>query len=116
MQIVVDKKKSTVILRIHGHLNADTATEFERVLNQQLDGGELNFVLNLAELTVINSAGLCSILAIAKKVNERNGSIAICALQGAARKVFEISGFAALFAMYPTEVMALNRTDAKKWP
>ncbi len=109
MHIISYKKKSTVILRVHGHLNADTATEFERVLNQQLDAGELKFILNLAELTLINSAGLCSILAFAKKIKERNGSIAVCALHGEALKVFEISGFAALFAMYPTEAMALKQ-------
>jgi len=60
-------------------------------------------------LTFISSAGLCSILAIAKRIRERDGNLVICALQGEALKVFEISGFAALFSMYPNEAAALKQ-------
>jgi anti-anti-sigma factor len=106
MQIVVKNKDSAVILNFHGHFNAGDAPEFERIINQHLDAGERRIVLNLAELTYINSAGLCSILAIAKKIRERDGNMTICALRGEALKVFEISGFTALFSIYPTEAAA----------
>jgi len=109
MQIIIAKKDATVILSIHGHFSADTAPEFERILYLQLDSGERRFVLNLAELTFISSAGLCSILATAKKIKEQDGNMVICALQGEALKVFEISGFAALFSLYPTEAAALKQ-------
>ena len=109
MQIIVNKKAPAVILSIHGHFNAAAAPEFERIFNQHLDAGERRFVLNLAELTFISSAGLCGILAAAKKIKERDGNLVICALQGEALKVFEISGFAALFSLYPTEAAALKQ-------
>lgn len=109
MQIIVKKKASAAILSIHGHFNAAAVPEFERIFNQHLDAGERRFVLNLAELTFISSASLCSILATAKKIKERGGNLVVCALQGEARKVFEISGFAALFSIYPTEAEALKQ-------
>ena len=109
MQIIVKKKDPAIILSIHGHFNAGDAQEFERIFNQHLDTGERHFVLNLAELIYINSAGLCSILAAAKKIKERDGNMVVCALQGAALKVFEISGFTALFSIYPTEAAALKQ-------
>ena len=109
MQIIAAKKDSAVILSIHGHFNAAATPEFERIFNQHLDAGERRFVLNLAELTFINSAGLCSILATAKKIKEREGNLVVCTLQGEALKVFEISGFATLFSLYPTEAAALKQ-------
>jgi len=109
MQIIIAKKAYAVVLSIHGHFNASATSEFERVFNQHLDAGERHFVLNLTELTFISSAGLCSILATAKKIKEQDGNLAICALQGEALKVFEISGFAALFSIYPTEAAALKQ-------
>jgi anti-anti-sigma factor len=109
MQIIVKKKDPAVILSIHGHFNAGAAPEFERIFNQHLDAGKRRFVLDLAELTFISSAGLCSILATAKKIRELGGNLVICALQGEALKVFEISGFAALFPLYPTEAAALKQ-------
>jgi len=109
MQIIVTKKAPVAILSIHGHFNAGAVPEFERIFNQHLDTGERRFVLNLADLTFISSAGLCSILAIAKKIKEREGNLVVCALQGEALKVFEISGFAALFSLYPTEAAALKQ-------
>jgi anti-anti-sigma factor len=109
MQIIVEKKDPVVILSIHGQFNAGTTPEFERIFNQRLDAGERRFVLNLAELTFISSAGLCSILAAAKKIKERDGNMVLCALQGEALKVFEISGFATLFSIFPTEAAALKQ-------
>ena len=109
MQIIVTKKDPAVILSIHGHFNAAATPEFERIFNQHLDAGERRFVLNLAELTFISSAGLCSILATAKKIKERDGNMVVCALQGEALKIFEISGFASLFSIYTTEAAALKQ-------
>ena len=109
MQIITAKKAPAVVLSIQGHFNAAATPEFERIFNQHLDTGERRFVLNLAEMTFISSAGLCSILAAAKKIKERDGNLVICALQGEALKVFEISGFAALFSLYPTEATALKQ-------
>ena len=116
MQIIVEKKAAAVVLSIHGHFNAAATPEFERVFNQRLDAGERYFILNMAELAFISSAGLCSILAAAKKISERNGNMVVCALQGEALKVFEISGFAALFSIYPTEAAALKQVDAVRLP
>ena len=109
MQIIVKKEDPAVVLSIQGHFNAGAAPEFERIFNQHLDAGERRFVLNVAEMTFISSAGLCSILAAAKKIGGRDGNLVVCALQGEALKVFEISGFAALFSLYPTEAAALKQ-------
>ena len=109
MQIIVTKKGPAVVLSIHGHFNAAATPEFERIFNQCLNAGERRFVLNMAELTFISSAGLCSILTAAKKNSDLDGNLVICALQGEALKVFEISGFAALFSLYPTEAEALKQ-------
>ena len=108
MQIIIAKKDPAIILSIHGHFNAGATPEFERIFNQYLNTGERRFILNLAELTFISSAGLCSLLAAAKKLKERDGNLVICVLQGEALKVFEISGFAALFPIYTTEAAALK--------
>ena len=116
MQIIIAKKDPAIILSINGHFNAAAAPEFERILNEHMDAGERRFVLNLAELTFISSAGLCSILAAAKKIKERDGNLVVCALQGEALKVFEISGFAALFSIYPTAAAALKQLDAVRLP
>ena len=109
MHIIVKKKAPAIILGIHGHFNAGDAPEFERIINQHMDNGERRFVLDLAELDFINSAGLCSILTAAKTIKERDGNLALCALQGEALKVFEISGFTTLLAIYPTEAAALKQ-------
>jgi anti-anti-sigma factor len=74
MQLIVAKKAPAVVLSIHGHLNASATPEFERIFNRHLDAGERRFVLNLAELTFISSAGLGSILAAAKKSGSGTGT------------------------------------------
>ena len=64
--------------------------------------GEKVFVLDFADLEYLSSAGLRSILALAKKVAPLGGKVVICGAKGTAREIFEISGFATMFPMVDT--------------
>ena len=50
-------------------------------------------LLDLEELAYINSAGLRSILMVAKKLRERKGKFAVCSLSGATKGLFKMVAF-----------------------
>jgi anti-sigma B factor antagonist len=107
MQMKFDKRGKVLIVRVEGRMDAVTAPEFELECAKQLDAGEVWLIADLAELEYISSAGLRSILQIAKRLQRNKGRIGFCGLSGMIQNVFSISGFTAMFSIFDTLDQAL---------
>jgi len=78
---------------LSGRMDAITASEFTKQLEIWIADGKKNFVIDCSKLDYISSAGLRSVLIIAKKVRTIEGKLQLAALQESVHNVFEISGF-----------------------
>lgn len=108
MEIIdAGKEKNSVIISVKGRMDAVSAPEFEQKLGDWIDAGESNFVIDLSEVDYISSAGLRSILVIAKRLKANNGQLMLSALQDAVKEVFEISGFSSIIPIYESVEAAL---------
>ncbi|HLC16114.1 MAG TPA: STAS domain-containing protein [Thermodesulfovibrionia bacterium] len=67
MEIKEEKQNNIVIVSVKGKLDAVTSSEFDKRMSELIEKGEKKFIISLAELNYISSAGLKSILGIAKK-------------------------------------------------
>jgi anti-anti-sigma factor len=108
MEINTRKDQNNVIVSIEGRMDAVTSPEFEKNLSGLITAGEINFLINMSRLEYISSAGLRSILTIAKILKAKNGKILFAGLQGPVKDVFNISGFGAIFQIFDTEEDALK--------
>ena len=90
------KEKGAVIVSVKGRMDTVTAPDFERQLSEWVEGGELNFIIELGGLDYISSAGLRSVLVITKKVKAKGGRLMLSSLQEPVKEVFEISGFSTI--------------------
>jgi anti-anti-sigma factor len=108
MEISEDRKADAVVLALSGKLDATTAKTFEKKLLSQIESGERRFVINLAQLDYISSAGLRVFLLAAKRLNSANGKILLSSLQDSVREVFEITGFSSVFSIYGSDDDAIK--------
>lgn len=97
MNIAVTKKANEACIALGGRMDAVSSPDFDRIVEKLITGGERNFTLNMTDLEYISSAGLQSILAAAKRLEQIEGGITLSNLRGSVREVFEISGFDSLF-------------------
>lgn len=104
LDIKQDEQGSLRILTLIGRLDTETAPDFELAAHDLLEAGSRQFVVDLAQISYVSSAGLRVLLALAKKVDGQ-GVLRLAALQPVVKEVFEKSGFARLFQIFP-------RTDA----
>lgn len=109
MQIDMIKKGTVLVIFVKGRLDALTAPDFDKKIETLLSEGENALVLNFSELEYISSAGLRSILAVAKQLKAKDGSIMLTELKGAVKEVFEISGFYSIFQIFESEADALKQ-------
>jgi anti-anti-sigma factor len=103
------KENNALIIKINGRMDAVTAPEFEKALDAWIDESEKLFVVDLSSLEYISSAGLRSILVIAKKLKALNGKIILAAMEESVNEVFEISGFNSIIPIHDTVQAAIRK-------
>ena len=97
MQIYTNKIGEELCVEVKGRIDAVSAPKFETEVSELLGQGEKSVVLDLGSLDYISSAGLRSILSIAKKIESRDGKLAFTNLRGMVQEVFTISGLSSIF-------------------
>lgn len=99
--MTIDGKRdgARMIVTVGGRMDAVSAPEFEKRCQAWLAEGAESFVIDLAGLDYISSAGLRSLLVLAKKAAAGQGRVAIAAARDVVKEVFAISGFGAIFPM-----------------
>jgi anti-anti-sigma factor len=109
MEIQKRKEKNVLLVSVQGRVDAVTAPELEKDLLETIAGGEKRLLLDLSTLQYISSAGLRSLLVLAKKLKAEQGEILFAGLQGPVDEVFKISGFYSLFKIFDSQEAALSQ-------
>ena len=108
MNISVSVNGSVTVVGFEGNLDTNTAPEAQERLDELASEGVGKILVDFADLDYISSAGLRVLLATAKKLRGSGGNLRLCSLNETVAEVFEISGFSTIFAVFPSEVEALE--------
>jgi stage II sporulation protein AA (anti-sigma F factor antagonist) len=109
LKITTEIKQRTLIVRVEGELDMHVATMFRTTVEEALEkSGVKNLILNLADVTFIDSSGLGVILGRYKRISQQGGKMSAVQLQPQVEKIFELSGLLRIMKLYPTELQALQ--------
>jgi len=103
------KNAKATVLTVTGRLDAVTAPEYEKAVNELISGGELFFVIDFDGLDYISSAGLRGLLVTAKQLKGKGGQVRFANVKGTVKEVFEISGFGSIFQMDDSVAASLGK-------
>ena len=95
------------VLGLKGRLDTDTAADLELAVQDLIDADANHFVVDLAGVGYVSSAGLRVLLMLAKKV-DGSGSLRLCGLNPTVRQVFDVAGFTQLFKIFPDRASVLQ--------
>ncbi len=109
MEIDVARIGQGVVVSVTGRMDTITAPVFQQRIEQLIDQGEKNVVVDLKGLEYVSSAGLRSILIGAKKTKAEGGRFSCCSLQAMVGKVFDVSGFRSIISVFDSREAALNK-------
>ena len=93
LELQADQIEGVLVVSVAGRVDGLNAQEFHENLDKEIAGSENPVVLDLEGLSYISSAGLRSILLIAKTLQGRNTRFMLCSLSAPIREIFEIAGF-----------------------
>lgn len=99
MNISAQQQGKLWVITIQGRLDTIGAPEFDREMAQYLEQPAEGYLLDLSGMEYISSAGLRSLLVVAKRLGNTGQKLVLCGLNELANEVFDISGFKTLFTI-----------------
>ena len=108
MNISCINEENTSLISVVGRIDATTSADFESQCFELVNDANKNVALDLTALDYISSAGLRSILKLAKICKEKKLKLALFGLQKAVAEVFKISGFNTIIKICDDKESALK--------
>lgn len=103
MELKIEKNNNYLLLAPEGRIDAGTSQQFDTSFNEAYGAqGSSDIILDLTEVEYLSSAGLRSVLKIAKLCSSGKKKLVLCGIQPPVNEVFRISGFAALLKITKT--------------
>ena len=109
MDISTEMQKDVAVVVAGGRLDAAGAPEIEASCKGLIQKGSKRLLLDMAAVEYISSAGLRSLLVLAKAVKAGGGALALCGLTPAVREVMCISGFDNILPLAEDRAAGLDR-------
>ena len=97
------------IVYLKGYLDAHTAPDFERALQELVDDERVRIVVNLSELNYISSAGLGVFMGFIENIRVKGGDIKLAEPTDKVFRVFDLLGFPVLYEIFQKEDEAVNK-------
>jgi anti-anti-sigma factor len=107
MEVTMREQNGITIASLVGKLDSRSAADVQNAVLEKISAG-MKFVIDMEACTFVSSAGLRTLLIIAKRVKVDNVSAAMAAVSNEIMEVMEMTGFDDMFATYPTVAEAIN--------
>ncbi len=105
----VRQSGKTYIIDISGDLDAHTSIELERTIQELIDTGRTNIIVNFSKLNYISSAGLGVFMSFIDEVRSKGGDIKFSNMPDKIFQVFDLLGFPLLYEIYDDENKAIEK-------
>lgn len=108
LHIQIRETAQAAILDLNGRVTlGDGLSELRDSIREALSGNQKNIILNLAEVSYIDSSGLGQLIGSYATVTARGGKMKLVNLQKRVTDLMQITKLLTVFETYPTEEAAL---------
>ena len=111
IDVTTERINGVLSVAVEGRIDGSTVMAFQEAIESAVEDGDRAVIVNCERLHFIGSAGLRTVLAIAKSLSNRDTRFALCSLSDQVRVVFEKSGFDTIIAIHPSQAEALAFLD-----
>jgi anti-sigma B factor antagonist len=94
------------VLRVSGEVDIQTSPILDEHVQRVLSGGASSMVVDLGEVTFLDSTGLSVLIAGLKGCQNAGGAMRVTSPRPNVRRVFEVTGLSEVFQIDPGEAPA----------
>lgn len=108
MNIETRELKHVSVVTVSGRVDSATAPDLQKALQDLLDSGRNQLVLELKGVDYMSSAGLRALVSMQKAAKKNGGTLRLAQLSARVTEVLELAGLAPVFDIYPDVVEAVG--------
>ena len=108
MEIETQHQGAVTVVSPHGPLNADEVEPVREALREAIDTSLGRFVLDAAEISFIDSAGLELLLDTTEQLELRGQTLRLCGANETLREVFDITDVGQHFDLFEDSTTAVR--------
>ncbi len=106
----MEVKQNVLCIRLSGELDHHSADKLRSQVVQAIESNNIrHIILNLEQLSFMDSSGLGVILGRYKQIKQLHGEMVVCAISPPVQRLFDLSGLFKIISLEPTEEYALQR-------
>lgn len=108
--IDLEVKQEVLCIRLSGELDHHSAEMLRNKVTEAIEKHNIiHLVLNLKNLSFMDSSGLGVILGRYKQIKLKKGEMVVCAISPPVQRLFEMSGLFKIISLESSEQFALER-------
>lgn len=110
LNIQMEVKNDVLCIRLDGELDHHTAENLRNQASNAIEKYSVHhIILNLENLSFMDSSGLGVILGRYKQIKQVHGEMVVCAITPAIHRLFDMSGLFKIIRLEQSEEFALQR-------
>lgn len=102
----------TKILDVAGEIDVYTAPQFREAVNQVISGGQKHLIIDMGDVTYMDSSGFGTLLSATRRLRPQGGTINLVKCNTAIDRILRITRLNTVFATYESVEDALKATHA----
>ncbi len=107
VDVTTERKDGVLSVGVKGRIDGSTVFAFQEAIESAVEDGDRAVIVDCERLEYLGSAGLRTVLVIAKSLSNRDTRFALYSLRDQVRVVFETSGFDTIIAIHASRDEAL---------
>jgi len=104
----VRQENEATVVHVTGRVDASVASEMKKELQDLIDEGNTNLVLNLEDVNFIDSSGLGVFVSCLRRAATKGGDLRLAEVPEFARSIFELTRLTRVFNIKESEEEALQ--------
>ena len=96
------------VIDVSGEIDLSTAPLFKRALTETIDGGSKTILVNMANVSYMDSSGFGTLLGVTKRVRPDGGSVNLIGCNDAISRMLRITRLNTIFGLFDDEDAAVE--------
>lgn len=108
LETQIRSREGLAVIDVVGEIDLYTAPQFKRALTDSIEDGHHHIVINMKDVSYMDSSGFGTLLGVTKRVRPDGGSVNLIACNDAIHRMLRITRLNTVFGIYDDEESALR--------
>lgn len=113
IKLDLDKISNIPVVKVAGEIDVCTAPEFKSIINKAVFSGADNLIIDLTDVSYMDSSGFGTLLGATKRLRPRGGMVNLVGCSEAIERMLKITRLDTIFGVFPRVEDALESMGAE---